>query len=89
MHKQIFFRHDKRDAIIAEVQNLRNEKVLVFCQTKVMVDIVERDLHRKNINCVAIHGDKSQTQRDFALNQFKAKGPDSNNVLIATDVASR
>ena len=54
-----------------------------------MVDIVERDLHRKNINCVAIHGDKSQTQRDFALNQFKAKGPDSNNVLIATDVASR
>ena len=84
----VFFRHFKRDAIIDELKNFHNEKVLVFCQTKVTVDILERDLHRKNINCLAIHGDKSQTQRDFALNQFKATGLDS-NILIATDVASR
>ena len=84
----IFFRHSKRDAIIDELKNFRNEKVLIFCKTKVMVDILERDLQRNKINCIAIHGDKSQTQRDFALNQFKATGSDS-NILIATDVASR
>ena len=89
MYNNFFFRHFKRDAIIDELKNFHNEKVLVFCQTKVTVDILERDLHRKNIDCLAIHGDKSQTQRDFALNQFKATGPNSNNILIATDVASR
>ena len=41
------------------------------------------ELRREKVNCAAIHGDKSQDQRDSALEAFK-KG--RTRVLVATDV---
>jgi len=41
---------------------------------------------RTSMPCLAIHGDKQQTERDWVLNEFKTgKSP----IMVATDVASR
>lgn len=62
------------------------EKVLVFGKTKFGAQRLADTLTKKNIPAVAIHGNKSQSQRQRALNDFKS---DRVKVLVATDVAAR
>ncbi|KAL0388929.1 UNVERIFIED_CONTAM: DEAD-box ATP-dependent RNA helicase 40 [Sesamum radiatum] len=63
----------------------RGSKVIIFCSTKKLCDHLARNLGR-NFGAAAIHGDKSQGERDWVLNQFRTgKSP----VLVATDVAAR
>ncbi|KAM7277668.1 hypothetical protein ACFE04_004802 [Oxalis oulophora] len=63
----------------------RGSKVIIFCSTKRLCDQIARSLGR-NFGALAIHGDKSQGERDWVLNQFRnGKSP----VLVATDVAAR
>lgn len=62
------------------------DKVLVFGRTKWGLEKLASDLSRRGLVVVAIHGNKSQGQRQHSLSEFK------NNrvkVLLATDVASR
>ncbi|RID70971.1 hypothetical protein BRARA_C02943 [Brassica rapa] len=60
-------------------------KVIIFCSTKRMCDQLTRNLTRQ-FGAAAIHGDKSQPERDNVLNQFRSgRTP----VLVATDVAAR
>ncbi|CAI9111190.1 OLC1v1011346C1 [Oldenlandia corymbosa var. corymbosa] len=60
-------------------------KMIIFCSTKKMCDMLARNLTRQ-FGAAAIHGDKSQSDRDFVLNQFRSgRSP----VLVATDVAAR
>ena len=59
---------------------------LVFARTKHGADKITRDLVKAGIQAKAIHGDKSQTARQQALNSFKAK---QTRVLVATDIAAR
>ncbi|XP_028772285.1 DEAD-box ATP-dependent RNA helicase 46 isoform X2 [Neltuma alba] len=60
-------------------------KIIVFCSTKKMCDQLARNLTRQ-FGAAAIHGDKSQAERDHVLNQFRTgRSP----VLVATDVAAR
>jgi superfamily II DNA/RNA helicase len=62
------------------------DKVLVFGRTKYGLERLATDLAKRGFSVVAIHGNKSQSQRQRSLGQFK------NNhvkVLLATDVASR
>lgn len=60
-------------------------KVIIFCSTKKMCDQLARNLTRQ-FSAAAIHGDKSQGERDYVLNQFRTgRSP----VLVATDVAAR
>ena len=62
------------------------DKVLIFGRTKWGIQKLTNELINRGFNAAAIHGNKSQNQRQFALQQFK------NNkiqVLLATDVASR
>jgi ATP-dependent RNA helicase RhlE len=61
-------------------------KVLVFSRTKHGADRINRDLLSKRFQSTVIHGNKTQAQRQKALDSFK-RG--FTNVLIATDVASR
>ncbi len=62
------------------------ERVLVFTRTKHGADRVVKKLAQCGIGANAIHGNKSQPQRERALSEFKrAKTP----VLVATDVAAR
>lgn len=62
------------------------EKVLVFGQTKFGVQRLADSLNRQGIRTEAIHGNKSQPQRQRALQAFKAGQV---QVLVATDVAAR
>ncbi|WP_419816804.1 DEAD/DEAH box helicase [Glacieibacterium sp.] len=62
------------------------ERSLVFTRTKHGADRVVRQLGNAGIVAVAIHGNKSQGQREKALDSFK-KG--QVKVLIATDIAAR
>ncbi len=62
------------------------EKVLIFCETKMAVDYLGRDLEKMGIDVETIHGDKNQRTRDIAIKRFKQ---DEVNILIATDVAAR
>ncbi|AJS61232.1 DEAD/DEAH box helicase [Paenibacillus sp. IHBB 10380] len=59
---------------------------LVFTRTKRGADRVVRDLTRVNISAQAIHGNKSQTDRQKALSNFKSG---ATRVLVATDIAAR
>jgi len=62
------------------------ERVLIFTRTKHGADRVVKKLAHAGIPANAIHGNKSQPQRERALDEFKrAKVP----VLVATDVAAR
>ena len=62
------------------------ERVLIFARTKHGCDRVVKKLAQVGIPANAIHGNKSQPQRERALDEFKrAKTP----ILIATDVAAR
>jgi ATP-dependent RNA helicase RhlE len=59
---------------------------LLFSRTKHGADRIARNLKKKNIRASAIHGDKSQNQRQKSLKSFK----DSEiRVLVATDIAAR
>lgn len=61
-------------------------KVLIFTRTKWGADHLTRDLGKEGIKAMAIHGDKGQTARYEALDNFKR---DALKVLVATDIASR
>jgi ATP-dependent RNA helicase RhlE len=62
------------------------EKVLVFGRTKWGMQKLTEELVRRGIRAAVIHGNKSQGQRQKALEQFKTNQV---TVLLATDVASR
>lgn len=62
------------------------ERVIVFTRTKRRADTCCRRLTRAGISCAAIHGDRSQAQRERALKAFRAGKCD---VLVATDVLAR
>ncbi|KAJ1282391.1 hypothetical protein BS78_03G048300 [Paspalum vaginatum] len=60
-------------------------KIIIFCSTKRMCDQLARNLSRQ-YGASAIHGDKSQAERDSVLSDFRSgRCP----VLVATDVAAR
>jgi ATP-dependent RNA helicase RhlE len=59
---------------------------LVFTRTKHGADRVAKDLNGAGIKAEAIHGNKSQSQRQRALSNFKAQ---HTRVLVATDIAAR
>ncbi|WP_046745854.1 DEAD/DEAH box helicase [Kordia zhangzhouensis] len=79
----------KRNKIELCLHLLRNElkgTCIIFRRTKFGVDKLEKTLLNNNYKAVGLHGDKSQSMRQEALNEF-IKG--TSNILIATDVAAR
>lgn len=61
-------------------------KVLVFGQTKHGVEKLSELLTKRGFKAVSIHGNKNQSQRQRALDDFKAGRTD---IMVATDVAAR
>lgn len=59
---------------------------LIFTETKRGADALENFLYQEGVNATSIHGDRSQTEREMALHNFRCgRCP----VLVATDVAAR
>ena len=76
---------DRRVATTAELI-VEHGSAVVFCRTKHGADRVARQLKASGVNAVAIHGDRSQSQRERALAAFVAGQAQA---LVATDVAAR
>jgi superfamily II DNA/RNA helicase len=76
--------HD-RIAVTAETITARGPAI-VFCRTKRGADRLSDRLSRTGLQSAAIHGDRSQSQRERALQAFRTGRLD---VLVATDVAAR
>jgi ATP-dependent RNA helicase RhlE len=77
---------DKRDLLVHLLKQEEVDTALVFTRTKYGADKVVRYLKRNKIKAEAIHGNKTQPQRDRAMKAFRSG---ELNVLIATDIASR
>lgn len=79
-------KEERIDKLVELVQEDGWEKVLVFGETKYGVQRLSDKLSQEGIPSVAIHGNKSQSQRQRALKDFK---DGKAQVLVATDVAAR
>jgi len=62
------------------------DRVLVFVETKKGCDMLTRSLRADGFQARAMHGDKTQEERDWVLREFKSM---QSTLLIATDVAAR
>ncbi|PWE17457.1 DEAD/DEAH box helicase [Marinicauda salina] len=76
----------KRTALVDLLGDAAGERAIVFTRTKRGADRVAKHLNQNGHDAGAIHGNKSQNQRDRALAAFKSgRAP----ILVATDVAAR
>ncbi len=83
----IFIEQTRKRALLAELfTNPDMKRAIVFTRTKRGADKVARYLEVAGVPVAAIHGNKSQGQRDHALSGFKAG---KIRALIATDIAAR
>ena len=87
--EQIYYRvesHKKNTILNHLLLAERPESCLIFCNTKVNVNRIQRFLYRKGYNCQALHGDIPQAKRLKTIQQFKQG---EFHLLVATDVAAR
>ncbi len=77
---------DKKGLLVSVLKQESDKSVLVFSRTKHGADNISRILRKAGIESAAIHGDKSQVQRQRALADFKAGKV---KVMVATDIAAR
>lgn len=77
---------DKVDILHELLAHSDFSKVLIFGRTKHGVERLSQTLARRGFKSESIHGNKNQSQRQRALNLFKASRI---QVLVATDVAAR
>lgn len=82
--------HEKNEQLSKLLDNLQSRgnagKILIFTTTKRKCDQISTYLRRFGQDSVGMHGDKSQQERERALNRFR----NSNScILVATDVAAR
>ncbi|MDP5231402.1 MAG: DEAD/DEAH box helicase [Cellulophaga sp.] len=77
---------DKVKLLVHLIEEKQTKAVLVFSRTKHGANKIVKLLDKAEINAAAIHGNKSQTARQNALNDFK---DGKLTVLVATDIAAR
>jgi ATP-dependent RNA helicase RhlE len=83
----LFVEQQRKRALLSELfDDASFKRVIVFTRTKRGADRVARSLEQVGVEAAAIHGDKSQGQRERALAQFKAGEV---RALVATDIAAR
>ncbi len=76
----------KRDLLVELFDDAALSRVIVFTRTKRGADRVARTLDEAGVDASAIHGNKSQGQRERALGAFRAG---ETRALVATDIAAR
>jgi ATP-dependent RNA helicase RhlE len=86
-HRFLAVRHEsKLDSLVDELRAGERGRTLVFVRTKRGADRLVKRLGSRGISAVAMHGDRTQPQREKALRRFHAGAVDT---LVATDVAAR
>jgi ATP-dependent RNA helicase RhlE len=86
--QRIYFveKPEKKGLLTSILRENTDKTVLIFSRTKHGADNISRTLKKAGIESVAIHGDKSQVQRQRALADFKSG---KIKVMVATDIAAR
>jgi ATP-dependent RNA helicase RhlE len=83
----VFVSSDQKRSLLADfLRDPALQRVLVFTRTKHGADRVVRHLDQSGIAATAIHGNKSQPERERALARFRGG---TVRVLVATDIAAR
>jgi ATP-dependent RNA helicase RhlE len=86
-HRFVAVAHEKKlAALVTELRRDGRGLALVFVRTKRGADRLVKRLRNHSVDAVAMHGDKSQSQREKALARFERGQVDT---LVATDVAAR
>jgi len=86
-HRFVHLTNDgKLGALVGELRDKARGRTLVFVRTKRGADRLVKRLDTQNLPAVAMHGNKSQAQRNRALARFESGDVDT---LVATDVAAR
>ena len=86
-HRFVGVRHEaKLDALVQELRDDQRGLTLVFVRTKRGADRLVKRLGAHDVEALAMHGNKSQSQREKALARFESGRVDT---LVATDVAAR
>ncbi|KAL1453437.1 hypothetical protein WDU94_007577, partial [Cyamophila willieti] len=76
----------KLQGLLSQIGSQRTNKTIIFVETKRKADDITRSVRNKGWPAVAIHGNKSQQERDRVLNEFRVGRA---SILVATDVAAR
>jgi len=87
--EQIYFevRNNMKMEVLSRIIDMYNLKsMIVFCNTKRMVDELVSNLQARGYFADGLHGDMNQTQRTNVMTKFKAS---TLEILVATDVAAR
>ena len=84
---EVMGKYDKKNRLFALIGQVDpRDKILIFANTKRMVDEITRELRQMGVPALGIHGDKDQSERDWVLAEFRAsKSP----IMVATDVCGR
>ncbi len=77
---------DKRFFLQRFITDHPKRKMIVFVRTRVRAERVMKAMARVDLECLAIHGEKTQEERAEVMKQFKAGAC---NILIATDITAR
>jgi ATP-dependent RNA helicase RhlE len=86
-HRFVRVAHERKvDTLVRELRHVEGGRTLVFVRTKRGADRLVKRLRPHGVEAVAMHGDKTQGQRERALRRFAGGETD---LLIATDVAAR
>jgi superfamily II DNA/RNA helicase len=79
-------KESKLRILLDEIGNEKENKTIIFAETKRKVDDITRDMRKMGWPAMCIHGDKSQNERDWVLQEFRNG---TSPILVATDVAAR
>ncbi|KAF7397768.1 hypothetical protein HZH68_008990 [Vespula germanica] len=83
---QEFEKDIKLYRLLQEIGTEKENKTIIFVETKRKVDDITRNIRRDGWQALSIHGDKNQQERDHVLQEFRSgRAP----ILVATDVAAR
>lgn len=88
VEQSVYFtdKDNKKFLLVDLMKSIGMDRVLVFTRTKHGANRLAQFLEKQNIGAQAIHGNKSQTARQKALEDFKSS---KIQVLVATDIAAR
>ncbi|HKM01411.1 MAG TPA: DEAD/DEAH box helicase [Sedimentibacter sp.] len=77
---------NKQEALFSVLNEDRPFMAIIFCRTKVRVDVLEEAMYHKGYNCKKLHSDILQSKRERIMKSFRNGDI---QYLIATDVAAR
>ncbi|HSM72041.1 MAG TPA: DEAD/DEAH box helicase [Anaerolineales bacterium] len=78
--------HLKSKLLLKILEQTDTESVLIFTRTKYRADKIARQISRKGYKVTSLHSNRSQGQRQNALNGFKSG---HFQIMVATDIAAR